>query len=124
MAGSSVQVHERDDESKRSAATCDDLVIGGRYRALRSLGAKAGVRTLLAVDRERSETVVVKTFAATHFTATGRLRLEQECRQLIELRRLAPRPLLETGFDNDSFLCGHAVCDRRVAEGAGSSNGG
>ena len=103
MAGSSVQVHERDDESKRSTATCDDLVIGGRYRALRSLGAKAGVRTLLAVDRERSETVVVKTFAATHFTATGRLRLEQECRQLIELRRLAPRPLLESGFDNDSF---------------------
>lgn len=103
MAVSVVRAREQDDATTRMAVTCDDLVIGGRYRALRVLGAKSGVQTLLAVDRERCETVVVKTFASRHFTPTGRLRLEQECRQLCELRRLRPRLLLETGSDHDNF---------------------
>ena len=82
----------------------DDLVIGGRYRALRLLSEKAGIRTLLALDRERSETVVIKTLESRYLTPTSRLRLEQECRRLCELRRLTPRPLLEVGTERDYFF--------------------
>ncbi|NLX53565.1 MAG: response regulator [Planctomycetaceae bacterium] len=84
-------------------ALSDDLVIGGRYRALRLLGQRMGLRTLLALDRERSETVVIKTLESRLLSPSMRGHLEEECRQLCELRRLNPRPLLEMGTEKDFF---------------------
>ncbi|MHB8953487.1 MAG: ATP-binding protein [Pirellulaceae bacterium] len=85
------------------AASRGDLVIAGRYRALRVLSERAGIRSLLALDRDRSQTVVIKTLDSHYLSSTSRLRLEQECRQLCELRRLTPRPLLEFGTQHAEF---------------------
>ena len=41
----------------------EGLVFGGRYRAIKELGAGVGKRTLLAIDRARGETVVLKAHA-------------------------------------------------------------
>jgi len=87
----------------QGVALRDDLVIGGRYRALRLLGQRMGLRTLLALDRERSETVVIKTLESRLLSPSTRGHLEEECRQLCELRRLNPRPLLEMGTEEDYF---------------------
>ncbi|MHB8969842.1 MAG: ATP-binding protein [Pirellulaceae bacterium] len=85
----------------QGTAVRDDLVLGGRYRALRLLHEHVGIRTLLALDRERGETVIVKTLESHCLSSTGRRRLEQECRQLCELRHLVPRPLLDVGSQGD-----------------------
>jgi signal transduction histidine kinase/CheY-like chemotaxis protein/tetratricopeptide (TPR) repeat protein len=98
-----VQSHLADSMKPEGVAVQGDLVIAGRYRALRLLGEKVGVRTLLALDRERSETVVIKTLESRYLSPATRVRLEEECRQLCELRRLTPRPLLEAGTEGDNF---------------------
>ncbi len=98
-----VPTHFSDNAELQGTAVHGDLVIAGRYRALRLLGEKVGVRTLLALDRARSESVVIKTFESRCLSAAARAHLEEECRQLCELRRLSPRPLLEAGTEGDSF---------------------
>lgn len=98
-----VQSHPTDSLKQEGVAVQGDLVIAGRYRALRLLGEKVGVRTLLALDRERSETVVIKTLESRYLSPAARMRLEEECRQLCELRRLTPRPLLEAGTEGDNL---------------------
>ncbi len=75
----------------------DDLVFGGRYRAIKELGQGPGTRTLLAIDRARGETVVLKTRDSRLFSATARARFEEECRRLCELRNLTPRLMLDLG---------------------------
>ena len=98
-----VPAHTSDSRKPQGIALRDDLVIAGRYRALRLLREKAGLRTLLALDRDRSETVVIKTLESRLLSPAMRVRLEEECRQLCELRRLKPRPLLEWGTEGDNF---------------------
>jgi len=98
-----VQANPLDNSKCPGVALPGELIIADRYRALRLLGEKPGVRTLLALDRERSETVVVKTIESRLLSPTTHARLVDDCRQLCNLRRLVPRPILETGSE-DGFL--------------------
>ncbi len=74
-------------------------MIAGRYRALRRLAEHGDVRTYLAVDRQRRDTVVVKTFPLHRLSSSTRARLEQEYRRLGDVHRLQPRPLLDVGTE-------------------------
>ncbi len=93
----------------------------GRYRIIRSLSETARSRTLLAVDRDRSETVVVKTHSAATLAAVTRARFLEECHRLQELRETAPRPLLDAGQYEDqlyvirSYLPGTSL-QRRLSD--------
>ena len=79
----------------------EGLVFGGRYRAIKELGAGVGKRTLLAIDRARGETVVLKARDVRFFSRTNCRRFESECRRFCELRGLTPRPALDVGRDGD-----------------------
>ncbi len=79
------------------ASDCDITVFGDRYRAIKELATGPGKRTLLAIDRARSETVVLKTRAADTLSLVARTRFVEECRRLCELRNLSPRPVLDVG---------------------------
>ncbi len=82
----------------------DDLVIGGRYRAIQELGQGPGTRTLLAIDRARGETVVLKTRDSRTYSSTARSRFEEECKRICELRHLSPRPVLDLGREGHDLF--------------------
>ncbi len=78
----------------------DVTVFGDRYRAIQELGTGPGKRTLLAIDRARGETVVLKTRAAGTLSTVARTRFVEECKRLCELRKLSPRPILDVGEED------------------------
>ncbi len=81
-----------------------DHVFGNRYRAIKVLGEGPRARTFMAIDRARGETVVLKLRDARPFSSTARLRFEEECSRLCELRTLNPRLLLDHGRDGENLF--------------------
>ncbi|HQX50144.1 MAG TPA: protein kinase, partial [Planctomycetaceae bacterium] len=76
-------------------------VIGGRYRVQRQLKTRVDTETLLALDQTNGQQVVVKTTAATLFSASVRMRLEHEAHVLSKIQKGRFAPLLDYGTEDD-----------------------
>lgn len=74
-------------------------VIGGRYQVMRLLKQGDDAETLLATDRRKAATVVVKTAAAALFSASARMRLEHEAKVLSKITNGISAPLLDFGSE-------------------------
>ena len=61
-------------------------VIAERYQVLRTLKSGHEAETLLATDRTRNITVIIKTAGAASFSATARMRLEHEAQVLAQIK--------------------------------------
>jgi signal transduction histidine kinase/DNA-binding response OmpR family regulator/tetratricopeptide (TPR) repeat protein len=77
----------------------DPRVIGGRYQVLRLLKHGGDTETLLATDRTRVTKVVIKTAAATSFSASARMRFEHEAHVLSQIKNGLFAPLLDFGCE-------------------------
>ncbi len=71
-------------------------VIAERYQVLRTLKSGHDAETLLAADRTRNTTVIIKTAGAASFSATARMRLEHEAQVLAQIKD-GLTPLLDHG---------------------------
>ena len=74
-------------------------VIAGRYQVLRALKSGHDTETLLASDLSAGTSVVVKTAAATSFSASARMRLEHEADVLSRVDNGVFAPLLDHGSE-------------------------
>ena len=81
----------------------DRRVIGGRYQVLRVLKSGGGAETLQAIDLTRDAVVVIKTAAATAFSASVRMRIENEAHVLAQTEEGQIASPLDFGFEEDQF---------------------
>src|SRR5687768_15138862 len=79
----------------------DGRMIGERYQVLRTLKSSLDTETLLATDLTQGKTVVIKTAAASSFSASVRMRLEHEAHVLTQIKAGATTPLLGHGAEGD-----------------------
>ena len=79
----------------------DRRVIGDRYQVIRRLKHGDDTETLLATDLTRDTNVVVKTAAASSFSASARMRLEHEAHVLSQIKNGLFAPLLDSGSEGD-----------------------
>ena len=79
-------------------------VIAGRYQVLRPLKNGDDTATLLAIDLTRETNVVIKTAAASTFSASARMRLEHEAHVLSQIKNGLFAPLLDSGSDGDQVF--------------------
>ncbi|MCA9122791.1 MAG: response regulator [Planctomycetaceae bacterium] len=87
--------------SPHDAKELDSRVIGGRYRTVRLLKKGNDTRAFLASDATAGTSVVVKTAAASSFSASARMRLEHEAQVLSQVGDGVFAPLLDFGFADD-----------------------
>ncbi len=79
-------------------------MIGDRYQVIRRLKHGDDTETLLAIDLTRETNVVIKTAAASSFSASARMRLEHEAHVLSQIKNGLFAPLLDSGADGDQVF--------------------
>ncbi|MCH8147608.1 MAG: AAA family ATPase [Planctomycetes bacterium] len=82
-------------------ANGDRRVIGGRYQVLRQLKSGHDTEALLAFDPSADTNVVIKTAAASSFSASARMRLEHEAHVLSQVKNGQFAPVLDYGSEDD-----------------------
>lgn len=82
----------------------DRRVIGGRYQVLRRLKNGDETETLLAIDLTHETNVIIKTAAASTFSASARMRLEHEAHVLSHIKNGLFAPLLDFGSEGDQVF--------------------
>ena len=88
----------------RADGSSDRRVIGDRYQVIRRLKHGDDTETLLATDLTSETNVVIKTAAASSFSASARMRLEHEAHVLSQIKNGLFAPLLDSGSDGDQVF--------------------
>src|SRR5436190_14153235 len=93
-------------------------LFAGRYRVTHSLHSDCGRETMLALDDQTRENVVIKAISSSTLTAGARLRLEHEQAVLEKIGNGSLASLRELGRSDDCWYCirnfvpGQTLADR------------
>jgi len=97
-------------------------VFGERYRATRLLKCGHGVDTLLGIDQQQDEPVIIKTARGNALSLGAQMRLEHEAGVLRQIHSPGIAPLLDLGREDDllylvmSYVSGRSLAER-LAQG-------